>query len=203
VGATVRSNQKMRRDQRGFTLLEVMIAIVVMTVGLLALIASFAAALAATKSSQEQLIARQKALEALESVYTARNSNQVGFAAINNLPAPGIFTIGPQPLNCAGGDGILGTADDAPCPASPTGVCPAGPECVVLPGPDGKLGTGDDIPMSLSTFTRQIQINPVLEADGVTQNPNLRQAVVTVSYTVPGTTLQRSYTVNALISSFR
>ena len=189
------------REQRGFTLLEVMVAIVVMTVGLLAVVASMAAALAATKSSQEQLIARQKALEALESIYTARNSNQIGFAAINNLPAPGIFSIGPTPLNSAGPDGILGTADDVPFPAN--GVCPAGPECVVLPGPDGKLGTADDIPMSLSMYTRQITINPVLEADGVTPNPNLRQAVVTVNYTVPGTTLQRSYTVSALISSFR
>lgn len=201
MGAAVMSTARMHQPQGGFTLLEVMVAIVVMTVGLLALIASFAAALAATKSSQQQLIARQKALEALESIYTARNSNQIGFAAINNLPAPGIFMVGPQPLNSAGADGILGTADDVAFP--PNGVCPSGPECVVLPGPDGMLGTADDVPMSLSTFTRQIQINPVLEADGVTQNPNLRQAVVTVNYIVPGTTLQRSYTVNALISSFR
>jgi prepilin-type N-terminal cleavage/methylation domain-containing protein len=201
VGTTMRNRPTKRREQRGFTLLEVMVAIVVMTVGLLALVASFAAALAATKSSQQQLIARQKALEALESIYTARNSNQVGFSAINNLPAPGIFSVGPQPLNSAGADGILGTADDVPFPLN--GVCPAGPECVVLPGPDGKLGTADDVPMSLSTFTRTIAINPVLEADGITPNPNLRQAVVTVSYIVPGTTLQRTYTVSALISSFR
>jgi len=201
VGTTVRNRQTRRSTERGFTLLEVMVAIVVMTVGLLALIASFAAAITATRSSQEQLIARQKALEALESIYTARNSNEVGFAAINNLPAPGIFSVGPQVLNAAGADGILGTADDVPFPAN--GVCPAGPECVVLPGRDGILGTADDVPMSLSTFTRQIQINTVFQADGVTPNPNLRQAVVTVNYTVPGTTLQRSYTVSALISSFR
>lgn len=197
----MRNRPTKRRQQRGFTLLEVMVAIVVMTVGLLALVASFAAALAATKSSQQQLIARQKALEALESIYTARNSNQVGFSAINNLPAPGLFSVGPQPLNSAGADGILGTADDVPFGAN--GVCPAGPECVVLPGPDGRLGTADDVPMSLSTFTRTIAINPVLEADGITPNPNLRQAVVTVSYIVPGSTLQRTYTVSALISSFR
>lgn len=201
MGTTVRNRQTRRSTERGFTLLEVMVAIVVMTVGLLALIASFAAAITATRSSQEQLIARQKALEALESIYTARNSNEVGFAAINNLPAPGIFSVGPQVLNAAGADGILGTADDVPFPAN--GVCPAGPECVVLPGRDGILGTADDVPMSLSTFTRQIQINTVFQADGVTPNPNLRQAVVTVNYTVPGTTLQRSYTVSALISSFR
>jgi prepilin-type N-terminal cleavage/methylation domain-containing protein len=201
VGATMRNRQPRRCGQRGFTLLEVMIAIVVMTVGLLALVASFAAALAATKSSQQELIARQKALEALESIYTARNSSQIGFAAINNLPAPGIFSIGATPLNAAGADGILGTADDVPFAAN--GVCPAGPECVVLPGLDGKLGTADDVPMSLATFTRSIAINAVLQADGVTPNPNLRQAVVTVSYTVPGTALQRSYTVTALISSFR
>ena len=200
MGPTVNKRQT-KSKQCGFTLLEAMIAIVVMTVGLLAVVASMASALAATKTSQEQLIARQKALEALESIYTARNSSQIGFAAINNLPAPGIFSIGALPLNCAGADGIMGTADDVPCAAN--GPCPAGPECVVLPGPDGILGTADDVAMSLSTFTRQIQINTVFQADGVTPNPNLRQAVVTINYAVPGTNLQRSYTVNALISSFR
>ena len=66
----------------GFSLIEVMIAIVVMSVGLLAVVASLATALAATQSGEEDLIARQKALEAMESIYTARNSQQIPFAAV-------------------------------------------------------------------------------------------------------------------------
>jgi len=94
----------------------------------------------------------------------------------------------------------VNTADDVPFPVN--GVCPSGPECIALPGPDGILGTGDDVPMSLTNFTREIQINPVLQPDGST-NPNLKQVTVIVSYTAGGSSVPRSYTVNVLLSAFR
>ena len=100
----------------------------------------------------------------MESIYTARNSQQLPFTSINNTTAnpPGIFTPGPQPLLCAGPDGIVGTADDVACTAPDTGVaCPGGVECLVLPGPDGILGTADDVTQSLSNFTRTITFNQV------------------------------------------
>src|SRR5271155_316031 len=155
------------RNQRGFTLVEVMIAIVIMTIGMLAVIASFATAITATASAQEDLIARHKALDAMESIYTARNSQQLPFASINNVAAGGIFLPGALPLKCAGPDGIVGTADDTACTAPDTGAaCPGGVECLVLPGPDGVLGTGDDLPQSLSNFTRSITFNPVTLPSG-------------------------------------
>jgi prepilin-type N-terminal cleavage/methylation domain-containing protein len=187
--------------QRGFTLLETMIAITVLSIGIMALVAAFATAVSATQNSQENLIARQKALQAIESIYTARNTQQISFAQIGNVSSGGIFTDGATPLLCAGPDGLVNTTDDVNCPAS--GPCVAGPECVVLPGPDGILGTSDDVAMSLANFTRQIQINPVLEADGVTVNGTLKQIVVTVNYTTGGSAVPRTYIVNALISAFR
>ena len=117
-----------------------------------------------------------------------------------NFPT-GIFTAGPTQLLAAGPDGLVGTTDDVNYAAALP--CPAGPECVVLPGPDGILGTADDVAMSLSNFTRTIAINSVLEADGVTIDPNLKQIAVTVSYIKPGMTVPRSYTVSALISTYR
>jgi type IV pilus modification protein PilV len=188
------------REQRGFTMIEVMIAIAVVGIGILGLIATFGAAVATTQSAQEDLIARQKALEAMESIYTARNTQQVTFSQIANMPV-GIFTNSATQLLSAGPDGLVNTADDVNYPAN--SVCPAGPECIPLPGPDGILGTPDDVPMSLANFTRQIQINTVLESDGVTINPNLKQITVTVTYTKDGLTVPRNYTVNALISAFR
>jgi hypothetical protein len=161
----------------------------------------FGVSVSATKSAQEDLIARQKALEAMESIFTARNTQQISFAQIANIASGGIFNGGATPLLAAGNDGLVGTIDDAPYPARLP--CPAGPECVVLPGPDGILGTADDVAMSLANFNRTITINNVLEADGVTINPNLKQVVVTVSYTKPGLTVPRSYTVNSLISTYR
>jgi len=187
--------------QNGFTLIETMIAIAILGIGIMTLIAAFAAAVQATQNSQENLIAREKTLQAMESVYTARNTQQITFAQIANISNGGIFTTGATQLLCAGPDGLVNTADDVACPAS--GPCAAGPECVVLPGPDGILGTADDVGMSLANFTRQIQINTVLESDGVTVDPTLKQVVVTVSYTTGGSTVPHVYTVNALISEYR
>jgi prepilin-type N-terminal cleavage/methylation domain-containing protein len=189
------------RAQRGFSLIEVMIAMVVLTVGLLAVIATFATAIAATETAQENLIARHKALDALESIYTARNSQQIPFAAINNVANGGSFLSGPQPLLCAGNDGLVGTTDDVPCTTTAGAACPnGGAECLVLPGPDGVLGTADDEIQSLANFTRTISINQVLQPNG-TVNQNLVAISITVGYTKTGWPAQ-SYTTNALISAY-
>jgi prepilin-type N-terminal cleavage/methylation domain-containing protein len=193
--------QLQRRSQQGFTILETMIALVVMTIGLLAVIASFATAVANTQSAQEDLIARHKTLEAMESIYTARNSQQIPFSAIANVSSGGDFKDGPQSLLCAGPDGLVGTADDVPCTTAAGAVCPnGGAECMVLPGPDGILGTADDTIMSLSNFTRSIAVNQVLLASGAV-NQNMVAVTVTVSYTKAGMPA-RTYTANGLISSY-
>jgi prepilin-type N-terminal cleavage/methylation domain-containing protein len=186
--------------QRGFTLIEVMIAIAIMGIGILTLVATFATAVGSTQNAQLNLIAREKTLQALESVYTARNTQQISFAQIANISSGGIFTNGPTQLLAAGPDGLVNTADDLNFASS--GPCVAGPECVVLPGPDGILGTADDVGMSLANFTRQITISPVLNSDG-SINPNIRQVNVTVTYTSGTSTVPRIYTVDALISAFR
>jgi prepilin-type N-terminal cleavage/methylation domain-containing protein len=188
-------------QQRGFTIIETMIAIAIMGIGMVTLIAAFATAVGATQNAQENLIARQKTLEAMESVYTARNTQQITFAQIANISSGGIFTNGATQLLGAGPDGLVNTADDTTYAAS--FPCPAGPECVVLPGPDGILGTADDKAMSLANFTRQIQIGTVLESDGVTIDPNLKQITVTITYVTGTSTVPRTYSVNALISAFR
>jgi prepilin-type N-terminal cleavage/methylation domain-containing protein len=187
--------------QGGFTLIETMIAMAIMGIAIVTLLAAFGTAIAATQGAQENLIARQKALEAMESIYTARNTQQVSFSQIANIASGGIFTNNATQLLSAGPDGLVNTADDVNFPAA--GVCPAGPECITLPGPDGILGTADDKPLSLANFTRQITIGNVLESDGVTIDPNLKQITVTITYTAGSSPVPRSYTVNALISAFR
>lgn len=192
---------KARQAQEGFTLVEVMIAIVVMTIGVFAVILSITTALAHTQSAQEDLVARHKALEALESIYTARNSQQIPFASINNTGSGGIFVAGAQPLLCAGPDGLVGTADDTACTTMGGVTCPnGGAECWVLPGPDGILGNSDDVTYSLSNFTRTIAITPVLLSTGIV-NSNMRAVTVTITYTKDGLPT-RSYSVNGLISSY-
>ena len=205
MGSTITRRIPRRRGTNktsaGFTLVEVMISAAIVLIGLLAVLASFGAVIASTEFSQEDMIAKQKALEAVESIFTARTTQQITFAQIANQGSGGIFRNGYQPLLAAGPDGLVGTGDDVNFPAN--GPCPAGPECVALPGPDGILGTADDTPMSLANFQRQILISNVLEADGVTIDPNLKQITVNVQYVKNQTAGTRTYTTNALISSYR
>ena len=189
-----------KRDE-GFTLIEVMIAIVVMAVGLLAVIASFATAVTATQSAEEDLIARQKVMEAMESIYTARNSQQIPFASVANVSNGGIFLDGSQTLKCPGPDGLVNTNDDVNCTTQAGAVCPDnGAECMVLPGPDGTLGTADDVTMSLGNFTRTVTVTPVLLANGTTNN-DMMAISITVAYAKAGLP-KRSFTANGLISRY-
>ena len=188
-----RRSRKAKTD--GFTLIEVMISIAILMTGMLAMIATFVTALQSTQWSQEDLIAKQKAMEALESIYTARSTQQLTFAQIANVSsgvtgAP--FTDGYTQLLAAGPDGLVGTADDVAFPAN--GPCPGGAESVRLPGPDGILGNADDTCLSLGEFQRQILITPL--------TGNLKQVAVNVQYTKAGLKTPRTYTVNALISSY-
>jgi Tfp pilus assembly protein PilV len=172
--------------QNGFSLLETMIAIVVLMVGLLAVLATFGLAIGSTASVQLDAIARQKAREAVESIYTARETSQISFDAIQNLGnGNGIFTVGFTPMTDPGPDGLDGTADDIP--AAP----------IRLPGPSGTItGTSQDVLVDLSNFSRQIAITDVAN------EPNLRKITVSVKYLVPQG-WYKTYQIQTLISEFR
>ncbi len=169
----------------GFTLVEVMVAGLIMTIGLLAVAYGFMAGLATVGTAQEDTIARQKAREALESVLTGRNTQAISFSQIDNIAtgSSGIFVNGWQPLYLAGVDGIIGTADDAA----------AGLDSITLPGPDGILGTADDVTVPLTNYQRQIVITDL--------SSTLKQVTVTVKYTTPAG-LTRQVQVSTYVSSY-
>ena len=174
--------------EHGFTLLEVLISMVVLTIGLVSLLGVFAVAMASTQSSQQDLIAKQLASEAMESIFTARDTSQLAWGLILNTSNGGIFVDNPpfQPINYPGADGIVGTADDAV----------AGPEMMSLPGKDGITGTADDVQMSLANYQRSIVITNVA---GTT---TLRTITITIQYnTAKG--LPKSYILTGNISAFR
>lgn len=187
-----------RRDptQAGFSLIEVMISMFVLTIGLLAVLAMLGVTMAATQTSQEDMIARQVASEAMESIFNARDTSQLGFSAIaNTTTANGVFLPGSLPLLCAGADGILDTADDAPCLTASGAECPSGGvQCLSEPGPDGILGTADDVIVPLNGYTRNIAIAPL--------TPTLAQVTITVVYTVPNIGHFRTYVLQEEISSY-
>lgn len=167
----------MKKTETGISLIEVMIASLFITVALLAVAATMAQGISAIYTTQEQLIAKQKAQEALESVMMARNTQQIGFGQILNVGAGtgGLFVTGFQPIENMGVDGIPNTADDA------------GPvETITYPGPDGLLGTADDITISLSSYQRQITVTSLTLPNDTAIDPDIRRIDVDVQYTVRG-----------------
>jgi len=184
------------RQQRGFTLLEAMVAAIVLATGLLSVLSLFAYSLSNLQMSQEDLIARAKAKEGLESVFSARDSSQIDFSQINNKANGGIFLDGFAPIyDPPGADGIANTDDDSNSGSSQL-------DAIILPGPDGILGTLDDVRQPLNNFQRRITLSPVFLTGTTTVNNNLRLITVTVRYTVPqyGT---RQYQISAYISKYR
>jgi hypothetical protein len=184
-----------RRGEEGFSLIEVVTAMVILMVGLLSLARVFYFGMAIVGTSSAQLIAREKAREAIESVHTARDTRIITWAMIRNTAAPdcsawanttanggGTFLNGQQNMLASGPDGLVYTADD-------TGT-------EKTPGPDNILGTADDIP--LVGFTREMAI---CDING---NPNLRQIAVTIRYNGSSAvgSQRRSYTLLTYISRF-
>jgi len=177
-------------NSAGFSTLEVLVALFVITIALTSLLALFGYAISTMSLMQDLLIAKQKSREALESIYTARNTSQITFDMIQNVSdSPGIFLDGYQPLERPQADGLIGTADDADI------------EELRLPGPDGYLNTGDDEVRVLTRFDRQIQIDPIFYADS-TVNPDVRKVIVSIRYSTPLGD-QQTYVVESYISRFR
>lgn len=185
-------SRKLRcNHQKGFSLMEAMIAVLVLSFGILSLAAVFAQGLLFSAASQFDYIAQKKSEEAVESIFNARNTQATSWTQIQNVSAGGIFMDGARPLLAPGVvDGLVGTAnDDAAHPDS----------VIVGPGPDGILGTPDDVLIPLSNMQRTIQIAPVIDAAGNVE-PNVRTITVTMTYKVGR--LNRTYTLVSYISAF-
>jgi prepilin-type N-terminal cleavage/methylation domain-containing protein len=145
-----------RRGEAGFSLLEVLAAMTILTVGLLPLAALFTSSVQRMTASTPMLMAREKAREAIESVHAARDTGEASWPTIRNLSSGGVFLDGPQPLRAPGDDGLVNTADD------------------------GAIELLD------TEFTREIAITPLPLDTGPGMNPNLREVRVIIRYKVYG-----------------
>ena len=172
-------------DDDGFGLIETMIAIGIVAVGLLGLAGVFTQGITVLSSSQGDFIAKEKAAEAIESVYAARDSRVLAWDEVYNVIGStgtdgGIFLDGPRQLHVTGPDGLVNTADDGPL------------EVLSTPGPDGLLGTADDELMPLDAYAREIEIRD--------EGLNLKRVRVIVTY--PAGQVTREFVVTTLISAF-
>jgi prepilin-type N-terminal cleavage/methylation domain-containing protein len=196
--STTAFKPQVKRSQRGFSLIECMISMAILTIGLLSLLGVFGIAMATTQTSQENNTAKQLANEAMEGILTARETANITWAQINNTGSGGIFLPGFQPIYNAGIDGIIGTADDAA----------SGFQTLELPGPNGIFANncpaaGPDTCLPLTNFQRQIQISPVIPNGGGPPVANLRQVIITVQYTTPQLSIPKQYVLSTFISPYR
>jgi type II secretory pathway pseudopilin PulG len=174
-------------SSKGFSLAETVIALGVLTTGVIGAAGVLTIGMQNLSSSPADVVVTQKAAQAVEAVFAARDSHRLTWAQIRNVNGAasdgGVFLDGPQPLKLAGADGLVNTADDTTV------------ETVTLPGKDQLLNTPDDLVITLNGYTREIAIRDV-----VGENGELRSIVVTVTYQNGAT--KRTYTLQSFISAY-
>lgn len=186
----MRPPTKVMRRQSGFTLLEAMISIVVLSVGVLSLAAVYGQGIYYATQAQYDYIAEKKAEQAVEAMFTARDIKSLTWANIQNVSQGGVFLDGAQKMLVPGPDGLVGTQSD---------LGSADEVIITGPGPDKIFGTADDTTTDLNPWmTRTIAIAPVLVAGNA--EPNLRQVTVTINYKLGNMT--HTYTLVSYISAF-
>lgn len=161
----------------GFSLLEMVIAITLLTVGLLGVASAIGYAMVASNHGRQITNTKLLAVSILEQMETLRDNNNLTFGQIANVGQvsntgavrifdgfqPGFQQVSINP----GPDGIFGTVDD-----------------LIDPGANG-YGTGDEFinpAFALVGVTRQIQITNL--------SATLKKIQVTIDYSVTGGTRQ-------------
>lgn len=172
--------ERYKSSEGGFSLLEVVVASAILTVGLLAVASSIGYAMVASNHGRAITNTKLLVVSILEQMETLRNSGNLTFGQIANVGQVdntrasrnfvGFQSGFQQVSRNPGPDGIFGTADD-----------------LIDAGADGNFGTSDDV------------VNPSLAVIGVTReiritslSPTLKKVQVTVSYPVNGAMKQLS-----------
>jgi prepilin-type N-terminal cleavage/methylation domain-containing protein len=162
------------RSDSGFSLLEVVVAITLLTVGLLGVASAIGYAMVASNHGRSITNTKLLAVSILEQMETLRNTGNLTFGQIANVGQVNNagssrtflgFPAGPQQVSTnPGPDGMFGTADD-----------------LIDSGYDQLFGTTDDVVnpnLAIIGVTRQIEITSL--------SGTLKKVEVTVNYSVSG-----------------
>jgi hypothetical protein len=166
-----------RSNESGFGLIEALVALSMLAMGMLGIASAFGQGMRSLSGSNVDIVAREKAVEAIESVFSSRDTKTITWAQIRNVSGEtgsdgGVFLDAARPIYLPGADGLVNTADDS------TVV-----ETLV------RLGTARQ---TLDKFTRQIEIRTI--------DSTLRQIRVIVRYQVGQE--ERVYELVTYISSY-
>ncbi|MEO2198891.1 MAG: hypothetical protein ABGY72_22785 [bacterium] len=165
---------------RGFMLMEALFSLGLLTVGMLAMASVFLQGMHQVNAATGLPVAKQKAVEMVESVFMSRDTRTISWAQVRNVADGGVFVDGAQPVRVPGVDGLVNTGDDGAI------------EHFRLPGLDGLVGTADDRIIPLAGFSRTVEITDI--------NLNLRQITVTIGY--PLGTGTATFTLVTYMSSY-
>lgn len=190
------SNRK--NSQSGFSYIDVMIAIVIMMVGILAMVGALSANLVRSMESEKRVLAKQLALSTIESINSAKEIERPGVVdgwdslknVMTSVPAGeinGIFVTGYNPVREElGWDGVAGTVDDA---------CPGAGACIVSGRP------ANTSPIRYG-FQREIVITDIADPERPTPpNPITRRRIdVNIKYFVNQAT--RNETASTIITAY-
>ncbi|HQU84698.1 MAG TPA: hypothetical protein PKY59_16285 [Pyrinomonadaceae bacterium] len=174
-------NNRIKKEQ-GFSYIDVMLAIVIMMVGILALVSALTANMIRTYESERRIIAKQMALSTVESIISAKDISRVGViegwdslknfqTGLPNGQVNGIFLTGFRPVREDNGwDGVAGTVDDA---------CDSGSPCAVS-------GRTTNVSPEIKNFQRKIEISDIEDPErpAPTYSIYRRKIVVTIRFNV-------------------
>jgi type II secretory pathway pseudopilin PulG len=179
---------RQRNSEAGFSMIEAVVAISILTVGLLTMAAVMTKTVQQTTAAGADLLAKDKAYEAIENIFAARDSGLLEWSKIRNVTGGdggGVFVDGEKTIHEPGLDGIIGTADDAS----------AAEQTMRNPGPNGALGDSDDKVTTLTQYKREIEIRRLKP-----ESDSLRRVRVIVTYEAGG--IKRRYELITLLSSY-
>jgi len=158
------------KSESGFTYVDVMVAIVILLVGILALLSAITGSVLQTKGQEQQLGAKQIAASAMESIMSVKETDKtrLGWKKVGNV-----------------GSNI---ENNVPQGVFLTGLINVKPD----PGPDEVIGTADDTGTDVQGFQRQIVITDICDPQRPSYNcvpvgnlaVKMRSVDITVNYFV-------------------
>lgn len=191
------SNKK-NRLEKGFSYIEVMIALVILLVGVLQMASALSANLLRSYETEKRIISKQIALSTIESIISARDIARTGaiegWHSVGNVGqnqwegAPrGIFLNGWRPIReDLGWDGVAGTDDDA---------CVEGSNCVVNGNPPNTSAI-------VKGYQREIVISDVPDPERPTPQFNIARRRIDVNIKYFYNSIARTETVSTIVSNY-
>lgn len=190
--------KKFYKSESGFSYIDVIIAIFILMIGILAMVSAITANLMRVYETEKRVIAKQTALSTIESIISAKEIarpgvidgwdavGNVGSNPVNGVPK-GIFLTDWCPIReDLGWDGVAGTIDDA---------CPSGSACAVSGRPTNNSP-------ELLGFDRQIQIEDVPDPERPSPPNAVSRRKITVSVRYHLNQVVRQEVVSTIVTNY-